>query len=181
MDRKGFFRASLGAGALSAGVASAEADDAVQTPAPLTPCDEKVGFARIWIKRFMDNLDREVEAARRIPLMEARGRSCARRDSVKAARECRGDVDKLVAQLAKWLGPDGAKREGQIVHVTYNKCLCPMVADVTEKISDTYCHCSSGWLKEMFETAGGKPVEVEILDTVKRGGAACRFTVRLEA
>jgi hypothetical protein len=181
MDRKEFFRASLGAGTLAVGAASGGADEAAEAAPPLTPCPERAAFARVWIKRFMDNLDAQVEAPKRVPLMEARGRSCARRGPVNAAKACGGDVDKLVATLAGWLGKDRVQREGNLVRVSYEKCFCPMVGDVTEKISETYCHCSAGWLKEMFETAGGKPVEVEILETVKRGGTSCRFNVRLEA
>jgi predicted hydrocarbon binding protein len=80
-----------------------------------------------------------------------------------------------------WVGADRVRREGRLVRVTFGPCACPMVADVTEPLSPTYCHCSVGWLKEMFETVSGKPVTVETHETVKRGGKACRFTVRLEA
>ncbi len=33
----------------------------------------------------------------------------------------------------------------------------------------------------MYETVTGKPATVEVLETVKRGGKACRFNVTLTA
>ncbi len=178
MDRKDFLRASLG---LAAGATTARAEEPQTPQSPLTPCEERSGFANVWIKRFMDNLDAHVDEPKRIALLETRGRACARRDSIKAAQKCEGDIDKLMATMGGWLGAENAKREGNVVHVTYPKCLCPMAAEVTEKISGSYCHCSVGWLKEMYETVVGKPVKVEALETIKRGGTACRFTIHLEA
>jgi predicted hydrocarbon binding protein len=97
------------------------------------------------------------------------------------AEEAKGDVERVLTTLAGHLGPQNARREGRLVSITYPACYCPMVTDVTEPLSPTYCHCSAGWLKELFETVSGKPVEVEILETIKRGGAQCRFNVKLEA
>ena len=179
MDRKEFFRASLGMGAACVGASRSEAEDAQAAP-PLTPCEERADFARIWVKRFMDNFDEQVGVSKRLLLMEARGRSCARGGAVGVAKACNGDVDKLVTVMAGWLGKENVRCEGSVVRVAYDRCLCPMVADVKE-ISGTYCDCSRGWLKEMFEAAGGKSVKVEVLETIKRGGSACRFTVHLEA
>jgi predicted hydrocarbon binding protein len=34
-------------------------------------------------------------------------------------------------------------------------------------------------VKEMFERAVGKPVRVELTESIKRGGKACRFVVRV--
>jgi predicted hydrocarbon binding protein len=31
----------------------------------------------------------------------------------------------------------------------------------------------------MFETVTGKPVEVTLTESIRRGGEACRFTIRI--
>jgi predicted hydrocarbon binding protein len=61
----------------------------------------------------------------------------------------------------------------------YSKCLCPLVQSGSETLSDTYCNCSRGWVKEMFEMVSGKPVEVTLTESIKRGAKACRFVVQV--
>ena len=113
--------------------------------------------------------------------MQARGRSCARGGPVRRAQAHKGDVDGFVADTVKHAGPDAMRREGSLVKVLYPRCYCPLVSQGKQTLSPTYCECSIGWLKEMFETVSGKPVTVTALETVKRGGKVCRFEVKLSA
>jgi hypothetical protein len=180
MKRKELLRVAVGMEPDGASRAPGATNETVTPAAPLTPCAERVDFSRGWIKRFMENLDQHLDGPRRVRLLETRGRSCARGGAIRLARECNGDVDKLVAALAAHRGQENVYRKGNVVRLTYDRCLCQLVADVP-KISASYCHCSIGWVKEMFETASGRPVRVEALETVKRGGSACRFDIHLEA
>jgi predicted hydrocarbon binding protein len=43
----------------------------------------------------------------------------------------------------------------------------------------TYCRCSEGFIKSYWEEILGRPVKVEILESVISGGRECRFAVRL--
>jgi predicted hydrocarbon binding protein len=176
MDRKDFLRASLCLGAFC-GARPAAGQQENTAPPPPNPCERKAEFTRLWIKRFMDELDVLIPEPQRIALMEARGRSCARAGPVRLAEAHKGNLDAFIADLASHMGPEGVRREGNVVRVKYPTCYCPAVADLKEALSRTYCGCSVGWLKEMYETVTGKPVTVEVLETVKRGGAACRFNV----
>jgi len=40
-----------------------------------------------------------------------------------------------------------------------------------------FCSCSVGWIKEVFETASGRPVRVELEQTIGRGDPVCKFIV----
>ena len=56
---------------------------------------------------------------------------------------------------------------------------CPNVnIDITTK---SYCDCSLGWQKYMFEIVFGKPVEVRHIETILRGGKTCRFEIKIKA
>lgn len=57
------------------------------------------------------------------------------------------------------------------------KCLCTLVESKPEGLSPTYCICSVGYVKQMHEMYLGQPVEVELVDSVLRGGQRCKFKI----
>jgi hypothetical protein len=190
MDRKDFLKASLYLGAFCGALpGSAQdnptADKAADKPgppsAPANPCAGAMGYARHWVKDLIDQADAQLTEPQRKALLEARGRSCARSGAAMRAVPFKGRLDDWIAELRKHMGPDAASRAGDVLTITYPKCLCPLVSDFEEPLSTSYCFCSAGWLKEVYETISGASVGVEILETVKRGGQRCRFEVRLKA
>lgn len=133
-----------------------------------------------WLKSLLENLDAHVDEATRTKMMESVGRACARRGGVlREAQAAKGDVDKMVATLARHVGKENCRREGDIVHLGYPKCYCHIVGAGPERLSGTWCHCSRGWVHEVFETVTGKPVKVELTHSIKRGDPDCRFLIRL--
>lgn len=81
--------------------------------------------------------------------------------------------------MRKWLGTKNITQDGDTIHVIYKKCFCQLRALVPDELSEVYCNCSRGWLREMFETVVGKAVEVEIESTILRGSDKCQFTLKL--
>jgi hypothetical protein len=176
MERKQFLRVSLCLGAFG-GVRQAQGEE----PTSPNPCEAKAEFGRRLLTRFMTDMDAQLDEPRRVALMEARGRSCARLGPARLAEAHKGNLDAFIADFGRHMGPDGLRREGNVIKVKYPTCYCPLASEIKETLSPTYCNCSVGWLKEMYETVTGKPVRVEVLETVKRGGQACRFNVNLTA
>jgi len=43
----------------------------------------------------------------------------------------------------------------------------------------TYCHRSVGYVAYMFERATGRPTRVDLLESLRGGGKACRFAVQV--
>jgi hypothetical protein len=188
MERKEFLKASLCLGALCGARLAAADEPTGQAPATASPsapepspCERNAEFAHRWVRSFMENLDAQLSEPQRVALMEARGRACARGGATKLAEAHEGDLGGFIAAMASHMGPDGLRLEGNVVKVKYPTCYCPMVSEIKEPLSPTYCACSVGWLKEMYEVVTGKPATVEVLETVKRGGTACRFNVTLSA
>jgi hypothetical protein len=210
MDRKEFlgksFRVAAGLGFACPCLAAArdepapkpEAGPGQPSPCPrtagdyphATPFEERVGFAKTWTGRFMRVLDEHLDEKTRRGLMEANGRACAMGaygppDPAKTI-----GVDELVAGLAKYVGPENARREGDVVFFNYERnpsglriadgyCLCPLVEDGPADLSPTYCHCSVGYVAYLFERNIGRPVRVELLESLRGGGKACRFAVHV--
>ncbi len=180
MERKDFLRASLCLGAFCGALPAGAEEKPAPASAPANPCAGAMAYARHWVKDLIDQADAQLTEPQRKALLEARGRSCARSGAAKRAVPFKGRLDEWIADLQKHMGPDAARRTGDVVSVTYPKCFCPL-ADLDEPLSTSYCFCSAGWLKEVYETVSGAPVSVEILETVKRGGQRCRFEVTLKA
>lgn len=136
-------------------------------------------FTQRWVKNLMDSMDAHLDEDTKISLMEACGRACARGGPIDAAQKCQGDLGQLLSTLERWIGKGNARQDGEVVRVVYTKCYCHLVSDGPPTLPDTYCYCSRGWLKEMFETAMGSPVEVDLMESIKRGAQRCTFTIRL--
>lgn len=71
-------------------------------------------------------------------------------------------------------------REGDKVCIIYPKCYCPNVNKIPQgKLSATYCNCSRGWVKTLFEGALGRQVEVIMEKTIINGDEQCKFRIVL--
>jgi len=59
-------------------------------------------------------------------------------------------------------------------------CFCPVIrANLDKGMSVTYCNCGAGWYRQQWETATGKPVRVEVVQSVLKGDLVCQFAVHL--
>jgi hypothetical protein len=189
MDRKDFIKTfgnlCAGAGILGCGCerALALSQDATKE----TPLSEKFEWAQTWVKRLFDILDRELDSATRTRIMEEMGRTCYE-GSIQGLTIKPRSIDELMAWLNKQNGEDSIRRDGNVLffqftrnpaglRVTDGYCLCPLVEKGPEGLSGTYCQCSVGYVRNMFSMYLEKPVQVELLESLKRGGKTCRFKV----
>ena len=63
----------------------------------------------------------------------------------------------------------------------YDRCYCGAVSKTRKHFPDlTYCHCSTGWYKQLFETALGRPVKVKILKSIISGAKTCEFVIKIK-
>ena len=121
-----------------------------------------------------------MDPATREALLEGCGRACIPQSFVQRAQQCRSrssDTNEFIDLLHKaW---PHVHREGDQVYVQYEKCYCPLVKDYPGTLPRTWCNCSRGWLKELFESALGRPVQIELQQSVRSGDPVCRFAVQL--
>jgi predicted hydrocarbon binding protein len=133
-----------------------------------------------WIRTIIAGMDSHLDDATRSQLLEACGRACARGEGASPASQCQGDLDKFLAMVRIWHGADETVvRDGDIVTILCSRCMCPLVGDNPGRLSGSFCECSFGWMKENFETILGRPVDVEVAETIHRGGEGCRFTIHI--
>ncbi len=66
------------------------------------------------------------------------------------------------------------------VRLIYPECYCACVKRVEEPISRTWCLCTLGHVRGLFRQVLGHEAEVELLETIKTGGARCVVEVKME-
>lgn len=59
----------------------------------------------------------------------------------------------------------------------YPQCYCSCVKRVNRPISKTWCYCTLGYTKRMFEHVLGREVSVELIESVKTGGNVCKIKI----
>lgn len=198
MDRKEFFKQSAKWGgccgvALLAGTLPALGAEPAAPESIFTPCEGRVKQGQSVIKRLVAQLDRKLDQATREEIMESCGRLCHDTGHPPAPKATPETAARFMEGISKYLGKDGVQQAGDetVVYFKYTRnpvglkvadgyCLCPILEDAPKDISPTYCHCSVGYVKAIFEQGVGKPVEVQLTDSVLRGGKSCSFTVRFK-
>jgi hypothetical protein len=204
MERSDFFKKMLATGVACGCALRLRAGYAFATPAHVpglkkkdtaeTPCNEKMEFTHTWIRRFMEVMDENLDAATCKKLMQINGSLCAQgayEELSPSAGHSMEDIDATIAEWQKGLGKENIYRQGNTVFFNYvgnpkglkiadGYCLCPMIENGPATLSPTYCQCSVGYVQFMFQKLiTGKPVVVELLESLRGGGKACRFKVSL--
>jgi len=136
----------------------------------------------MWLEAVTASLETQTDEDTRAMILESCGRACARLTAAskeaKAIKRNGKRIDELLDKLSqRTSGQLEWRRDGETVHVTYKKCFCPLRTEGQVK-SPTFCNCSAGWLKEIFETASGKPAKVKLEQAMGRGDPVCKFVIQ---
>jgi hypothetical protein len=139
-------------------------------------------FITHWLGDLLATMAAELSRETQLRLIEGCGRGCFNRFSFKQeiAQEGQGNLDRLLAAYRRNFE---AWREGKLVHIRYGEvspgCYCPAAKPFPAGADDLHCECTRTTHQTIFETALGRPFEVNIVETVRRGGKTCHFVVEL--
>ena len=124
----------------------------------------------------------EVDLKTRQKIMELCGEACARSDGdleiAKRIVEEVADEKEILAKVNEeipWCGTWTQK--GNTIQSVCVECGCPLVRNKVVDLTGTFCYCSRGWVKKIFETLLKKPVNVELKKSIGLGDKACKFVV----
>jgi nitrogenase molybdenum-iron protein alpha/beta subunit len=134
-----------------------------------------------WISTLMSGLEQNVDEETCAKILEQCGRQCQNPASINKAKRIyaeTGDMRRFLEKLSK--EHRHLHLEGDKVYLVYPKCYCSRVSKMPKgELSKTYCLCSLGWAKALFEGALGRPVEVRLEKSVIGGDDECRLRVAL--
>ncbi|MCC8181049.1 MAG: DUF6144 family protein [Planctomycetes bacterium] len=147
-----------------------------QAPLPVDADDEAKAA---WVKHIVAALDSRFD-----------------QDEIRAIRSqcnCRNRMD----EMRSWLGGifreshgledfvekvnkhgAGWYLEDRAIHTFFSECACPMLAQVDFLPSSTWCECSRGYSRELFESVFNCRVDAELTRCVKAGDAKCEVVIR---
>jgi hypothetical protein len=167
-----------------------ETEDTAPAAATAARAVKRMDFSDQWVRRFMNVLDATLDEGTRAKVMTANGRACFREWIASEGKKVTTVPFEEWAAKVKQDPPDALVRiEGNVILWEYTAsaetgnaspervCLCPMVESKPAGLSRTFCQCSVGYVKENFEQKFGRPVTVELLDSVLYGGARCSFKI----
>lgn len=64
-----------------------------------------------------------------------------------------------------------------VLYLKFLFCPCPMLADVDRLDTATWCQCTTGYSKVLFEKALGCEVDVELIKSIKKGDDICLMKI----
>ena len=108
--------------------------------------------------------------------------------SINSTPDIRAEwVEKLSAVLEnrfdkKTLNENGAGWfiKGNQLYTKMFSCECPMLEKAKNSNSLTWCHCTAGYNKKLFEIVFEKPVYVEIVQSIRQGFDFCLLRITFQ-
>lgn len=94
------------------------------------------------------------------------------------------ELKSAASNLEEFAGSEKAKaaglfcRDGELF-LQFHFCPCPMLAEVDKLETDTWCQCTTGYSKVLFEKAFACNVDVKLLNSIKMGDQVCLMKITL--
>lgn len=185
MKRNDFFK-TCGAGICGCGLLgllaplAARGEDtapAAAAPEDLELLKQQLEGARERFARMMSVMDEQLDDATRGKVLQGLGRECAK-DYGAFFNKYRGDLPGFLAKVkTAWVEQAEYDEKTGVLRVVGKPapCACPLVK--AGRTPAEFCDCSRGWTEAAYSTVLGKPVTVEIEESVLRGGTRCSFRV----
>jgi hypothetical protein len=199
MNRKEFLKSAgkccIGSCAcvLMGGLMNAHADETKNDPSEQKEkprSETRMEFAENWVTRFMEVLDENLDQETRRKIMMANGKKCYRGWIADTGQQIRQvTLERFTEWVKNNIKDDSIRVDGNIIYFQFNsaaetglpseegQCLCTLVETKPKGLSGTYCDCSVGYVKEWYELLLARPVEVELTESVLRGGKRCKFKI----
>ena len=134
-------------------------------------------------KRFatlLGLLNTEMDDEERVKMFEELGRTCSseyKETYMKFENNLPGFLDEI---RGKWVKEANYDKENQTIELIGTKsddCFCPLAKKSITP--ESFCECSKGWQKGVFEAITGKKVKATVLESVLRGGERCSFKIQM--
>ncbi len=181
MNRIEFLKTCAGGLCACAMIGPAAAETTATTAAaePPKPEDWRFQFIKRRYAKLLESLQQRVGDQTLNAVLQEQGRYCA--STTEMITKHKGDIDGFIHDVTtEWKQQIDYDREKGVITATgpeVKECFCPFIdGRYTPKNA---CDCSLGWTQYAYETVLGRKVDVELKESVLRGGKRCVFTIRI--
>lgn len=134
-----------------------------------------------WVKSAMQRLERTFDKS----AVEQIRMRCQCGYGMEERLVLLGELIAASSSLEEFASHEKARAAGMYyrdgaLYLQFFFCPCPMLASVDRLETDTWCQCTKGYTKTLFERAFGCRVEVELLKSIKTGGDVCLQRITLK-
>ena len=133
--------------------------------------------ARERFAKLLAIMGEQLDDATRNRILQSLGSQCSQ-PYTAFFKKYRGDLQGFLDKIkAAWVERTEYDEKTGILRVIGKPapCACPLVK--AGRTPAEFCDCSRGWTQAAFSTVLGRPVTVEIEESVLRGGSRCSFLV----
>ncbi|MFW9873240.1 MAG: hypothetical protein ACFFG0_09075, partial [Candidatus Thorarchaeota archaeon] len=155
-----------------------------------------------WIKSVIERIDRVAKEYEKYDILSlcAHNFSQKRIDNLRSIYKETGNINKIIEEMHKdyaWYedpvlkdnviyitkipyDPEGFEKAQTLEEKKAKYCHCPLVRNhFNEGISSTFCNCSTGWYRQLWEGILERPVRIKILKSLIKGDENCEFAIYL--
>lgn len=146
-------------------------------PAESEQLKRQIDGAQERFAKLVTIMGAQLDPAARMKILTEMGHRCAQEYS-KFFTKYSGNLPGFLAVIkTAWAEKADYDEKTGIVLVAGKPapCACPLVK--AGSTPGEFCDCTRGWQEEAFSIVTGKPVTVEIVETVLRGGTRCTFRI----
>ena len=137
-----------------------------------------------WIEDLL-GAAKEANHTQAIEMIACCGKGCAMRKNAPANMENlkkQAENCKTYADYASFLSSIipvniEAVEDGIMMHLGKKECSCPMAKELT-KNTEMLCECTKGHEELTWSAFFGKPVDIEIVESILRGGNDCVIKIK---
>lgn len=152
----------------------AESDDAVAQEIVNSDREDNPLWVKNTMKRLEDHFDQ--------PTVKKIRMNCQCGYAMDEKLVLLKDLMKSSSNLEEFARHEKAKAAGLsfhdgVLYLQFPYCPCPMLAEVDRLETNTWCQCTTGYSKVLFEKSFGCAVKVELLKSVKMGDEMCLMSI----
>lgn len=131
-----------------------------------------------WVKATMKRLEKEFDQS----TVRQLRRNCQCGYGMDQKLVLVKELVEASSSLEEFGNLDKAKAAGLFcdngeLYLQFHFCPCPMLEGVDRLETDTWCQCTTGYSKVLFEKAFVCPVAVELLKSIKMGDDKCLMKI----
>ena len=100
-------------------------------------------------------------------------------DTANSLRQLYLSLDQNLFRFVETMNANGAGwfiRDNQLYTKMFT-CECPMLEAASTSDSLTWCHCTAGYNKKLFEIIFERPVNVDVLQSIRQGFDFCLLKI----